>query len=237
MYFRYICYLEFCITCLVFLTSCGSDNVSDQKNVLSIDLQNDIISKLTNLSDRIDSIEKKIIDIDEEIFLCKIDSVKFDDFFKFESETNDTLYKIKDCIIQEKIVFNLKENKGYSRIMSGGHIFYVSFEDIQPYLDGFKVFFIIGNPFLSTFNNTKICVKWSTSPWKYYKDNNIKITTLSEMHDLWEKSRKMTQTTFLEGLKPGTWNRVEIILTPATLDEIEYVEFSMDISTVSLKND
>lgn len=94
---------------------------------------------------------------------------------------------------------------------------------MQPFLDGYKVILNLGNPTTATYRNFKLKVKWGKE-FDYEKDEP----------EEWRKSLKETEKRFLDELKPASWNKVELVLTPAKSEEIKYIELSMETDEVML---
>ena len=226
------------------LTSCNlesnkGDNLqgeSSSKNELMISHEN-LLFEIGKLTAKINDIEKKngvlenkIDEIEFDRIISELDFLKENEFLKFKEEINQR-------IIKSKAIFNLKKKQGFYLINSSGYTFCVSVENVQPYLDGFKVIFTIGNPSIADFSNPKIHITWNKDYWEYYQEQKSTNKKFSEVMDLWEKSQKQTEITILKDLRSGVWNRVEVLLTPATLDELEYVELSMETNTINLYKD
>jgi len=53
-------------------------------------------------------------------------------------------------------------------------------------------------------------------------------------YEAWEKSIREKETSFAETLNPGRWNKVELVISPAKADEIEYLELSMRTDVIGL---
>lgn len=228
----------------IFFTSCNFEsnsdirsNLEEQSNLRNElkNLQIDILSKITELNSKINLIEDKIHEIEIDIIVN--DFVKTDVFFEFTHQIRDEILEIQLALIDQKAVFNLKEKEGFSKINSGGHIFFISVENVQPYLEGFKVLFKIGNPQYVTYSDPKIKIKWNKDLLKYFKEKKSSDANYFDVFSAWEKSSKSKEISALKDLEPGVWNRFEILITPATLDEIEHVEFSMEVNKAAFYND
>jgi hypothetical protein len=112
--------------------------------------------------------------------------------------------------------------RSYTRITSKTGFFLVSCEDIQPYLDGYRVKLQIGNPYAVTFSGCQILAKWGA------KFDPQKMT-----YDDWQKGLKTKNFALTSDLRPATWNRVTITITPATPSDLKY--FSVGLKTDSVK--
>lgn len=245
MAIRYIFKLAIYSSLCVFATSCNTESdrsplanndLAKLKNELVL-LEENLLSKMGKLGEKIQAVNMKVDEFEDDRFKDSLNKMSLSDFLEFERETKDGFMKLQEEIVSSKVVFNLKEQEGFSKINSGGLIFCVSIAEVQPYLEGFKVIFELGNPFSSSFVNPKITIKWGLGPLKYYQENKSEENSILDLLDSWEKSLYQKKTTILKELKPGIWNRFEVIVSPAKLHEIEYVEFSFDISTVSFQRE
>jgi len=115
--------------------------------------------------------------------------------------------------------------KGYGRLNSNSGFFFVSCEDAQPYLDGYKVIMNIGNPTTATYNGFKLKVKWG----KQFVSKEMN-------YIVWQKSLKTAEKKFTDKLMPASWNKIELILSPAKPEEVRYIEFSIETDQILLYN-
>jgi hypothetical protein len=102
-------------------------------------------------------------------------------------------------------------NQFYPLRTNVGTIF-VSLKNVTPYLDGYKMNLQIGNPFSITLEGLTINATWSG---------------LSKA-----KTFETTKQIF-----PGKWNNVELILSPATANDVHYINVWMDVKRVVLRAD
>ena len=150
-----------------------------------------------------------------------------------EVESNaDAIFglEIRDTM-NETIVLD-SSTKGYNRIDTEYGYFLISLEEIKPYLDGYKLILDIGNPSTILFKGFKLNAKWgkayNKSDWIDGKDNE----NLSP-YGRYSKSLKVKSESFTKELKPGYWNRAELIISPAKANELGYLELSMETGAVS----
>lgn len=114
-------------------------------------------------------------------------------------------------------------SKEYQRIDTTSGFFLISLKDVKPYLDGQKIILDIGNPTSATYHGFKMNVKWGRK-FDSNKDN----------YDEWKKSLKEKDVSFTDELRPATWNRVELIVSPAPPEQLGYINLSMETDTISL---
>ena len=93
---------------------------------------------------------------------------------------------------------------------------------VEPYLNGYKIIFAIGNTTTATFNEFDLSVKWGTQEPEY-----------SDKWIVWFRSLQTKDEHFTEDLAPGRWTPVVMILVPAKANELAYLQLSMKTSTLS----
>jgi len=109
------------------------------------------------------------------------------------------------------------DSKGFQRLDSHLGSFYVSLLSIKEYADGYKVALRVGNPTLAEFADPTFIIEWgSRDIAEFLKSKNTKSETIKKT------------------LRPGSWNTVEIIIGPASKDQIGTISLKMEISSVSL---
>jgi hypothetical protein len=74
--------------------------------------------------------------------------------------------------------------------------------------------------------NSKITVRWK----KQYDFGKYTETSFDE----WTKSAQEKETSLTDVLDAGSWNNVELILAPATMEQLAIVTLSMSTETVRL---
>jgi len=57
-----------------------------------------------------------------------------------------------------------------------------------------------------------------------------------DSHEKWEKSLHSKDIIYTEELKRGVWNKIDMILTPASANELEYLLISIDSKSVLLNS-
>ncbi len=148
---------------------------------------------------------------------------------------------------------------GVQVMESSSESFLISLKEITPYLSGYKLRFSIGNTSSATYNNAKLKVNWNRSyqNWKNDKEYASKIKEYeSTLDEYWKKSRtpefsslkkpekpkrafwfeekKEKEFTLKNPLNPGSWNYIEVHVTPATLEQLDSVVVSIETSAISL---
>ncbi|MFH1552814.1 MAG: DUF3251 domain-containing protein [Candidatus Omnitrophota bacterium] len=123
----------------------------------------------------------------------------------------------KDVYLHKSIMIDPAE-KGFQKIETATGFFLVACESVEPYSDGYKLTLIIGNPSAVTYNGFILMVKWGK------KFDAGSTATLEE----WENSLKQKKHLFASNiLRPGAWNRAELDLSPATAEELGFIQLIM----------
>ena len=120
--------------------------------------------------------------------------------------------------------------KDFSTVKSDVGTFLVSCQGVEPYLEGYKVHLQIGNPMAMLVSNPKITVEWGAAlpkPGADIKDNN-------SAYQAWKTSLQQTSITLNSNLRPGFWNDVEIVVSPAKANELDHFMVSIQTDSVSL---
>jgi len=119
-------------------------------------------------------------------------------------------------------------SKGFQRLDTNCGTFWVMLDDIEPYPDGYKLVLSIGNPYYAIFSGMKTLTRWGPA-----FDGNVSEKDVSA-YEAWEKTLKEKEGTVTHALRPGTWNKMTVILAPAKQEDLAYVEFSMTVEQVKL---
>ena len=145
---------------------------------------------------------------------------------ELESRVNLAYLLLKDKQDRtDSVTLDLTEPT-YQRLDTDNGFFLISSEQATPYLNGYKVTLKIGNPLSVSFSGFKATVKWGkTYDYKQYT---------SESYDAWQKALQEKQISFADVLERGTWNKVELVLAPATAEQLGYVNVSLSTNTVRM---
>ena len=126
---------------------------------------------------------------------------------------------------KESVSLNLTE-KTYQRVDMDNGFLLVSVESAEPYLTGYKLHLRIGNPLQATYLGFKAKVKWSK------KYDYSKFTEAS--YQEWKAGVQEKEIDFVDSISSGSWNAVELILTPATAEQLGDVQLSIATDTIRL---
>lgn len=102
----------------------------------------------------------------------------------------------------------------------------ISVDNVSPYGDGYKVRLMVGNPNMVTFDGASLKVRWAEKPqWGAQGFNYAKWSTSVQ-----EKDVDIPNT-----LLPGTWNSVEVVLSPATASQTGYLAVTATLNKLELR--
>lgn len=127
--------------------------------------------------------------------------------------------------INESYAIFTPSSKGYVSLYANVGYFIVSLDSLKKYANGYRATFSIGNPNVMTFNGVKVQVQWGEA---YTKDKNL---------NDWINSLKSEEVDINKPLLPGIWNRVTVVLSPATANETGFISLSLVTNQVYLNPD
>jgi hypothetical protein len=116
-------------------------------------------------------------------------------------------------------------SKGFSSIHTGVGDLLVILESLKKYANGYQATFNIGNPNFVTYNGIKMLLKWGEA--------NQSDTNSSDSY----QSLKSVKVEINKRLLPGTWNKVTVVLSPATSDETGFIYLALELHQVMLNAD
>jgi hypothetical protein len=115
-------------------------------------------------------------------------------------------------------------HSSYQRLDTNNGFLLVSAEPAVPYLNGYKIVLNIGNPLSMSYSGVTAKIKWA----KYYDSNQFTPDSFAE----WQKSIQQKETSFPDVLEKGTWKKIELIVAPATAEQLGYLKLSINTKTV-----
>ncbi len=167
----------------------------------------------------------------EEVSLLK---VKYDDILIKLKNINSQLSYHEIKLQQNDVAYIIISDKGYTNLNSNFGIFFIRVEDIKPYANGYKLSLSIGNPYFIRFIDFKFSVEWGKE-FSQFSEDNSNATKLLRSYEDWKKSLNKKDISFTEILDSGCWTRVEIILSPASKNELGHIALSnLSINKISM---
>jgi hypothetical protein len=117
-------------------------------------------------------------------------------------------------------------HKEFQPIHTDLGVFLVSLRDISPYANGYKVRFNLGNPMQVNFVGVELELRWGPK-----RPSDFKTIKFSD----WNAQFKTSKQSLTQTLRAGAWNPVEVIIAPATAEQIGQIEINgITTKTVSL---
>jgi len=107
------------------------------------------------------------------------------------------------------------QDKGYGLLKTPYGTLLVSTENVEPYLDGYKIHLQIGNPMSAHFNGfSLICSSFQTS--NYFATVQTFTNAVTDQ------------------LTPGYWTPVDFILAPSDMDRVRNASVSVELNQINL---
>lgn len=129
----------------------------------------------------------------------------------------------------ERVEFS-PASTGYQTLTTSSGIFLVALEKVDPYANGHRLTFAIGNPQAIAYGGVQFEVKWGEPRPRAAETGEDYGAT----HAAWLRSLRQKSETSLKEIRPGSWNRITITVAPATAAEVGHVQLSMTIGNVSM---
>jgi hypothetical protein len=107
-------------------------------------------------------------------------------------------------------------DKSFSVVNTSLGKFLVSVEDVVPFANGTKLILSIGNPQAMTYSGLKLSFSW-TKPSAKDAETQKKELDIPNI------------------IIPGSWNKVEVVLSPAKADDIDNVSLAITPNVVRLQ--
>ena len=138
---------------------------------------------------------------------------------------NSSLSEVRVQLISQdyKTAYLSPDSDNFTRLDSSIASFFVSISKVSSYADGYKIQLNLGNPNYASFQHVKLNVTWG-------KRFDLKKYTFQEIQD----SKHSKEIALQKSLKPGSWNTTEVIIAPASKDEIGSIMISLDTPSVIL---
>jgi hypothetical protein len=163
------------------------------------------------ITNRVASLEQKVDDLQR-----RIGALEWDNMVGEWSRTN-------------KFVSLNFDDKGYQPVQTTIGQLLISSESATPYLDGYKIDFQIGNPQSVTYDGVTVTLKWGPPATRSTYTNQTTMTA-------WQNAQKTKIEKLPFQVLAGYWNNAEVIVTPATTEELRNLQISIETSSVSLRN-
>jgi outer membrane murein-binding lipoprotein Lpp len=142
-------------------------------------------------------------------------------------QIQNDLNQLSDKVTQvnKNYVLFSPSSKGYSTVYTDVGFLLVSLDSLTKYANGYRATFRIGNPSLVVYNGVKIQFQWGQA---YTKDRSVKE---------WLNSLKSDEIEINKSLLPGVWNKISVVLSPATASETGTIFLRITTSNIYLNTD
>ncbi len=102
----------------------------------------------------------------------------------------------------------------------------VALRDVKPYLNGQKLTIALGNPWFTSYSGAEFKLTWAKT---------LEFGKPDFDYEEWKKTKQEKTVKITNTLSSGSWNPVEIVLTPATPDQLGYLNLEINLDQLSLR--
>ena len=124
---------------------------------------------------------------------------------------------------EDSVTLDFTQNE-YQRLDTDNGFLLVSAEQAVPYLNGYKIPLKIANPLSVSYSGFTAKIRWA----KRYDTNQF----TNDSYAAWQKSIREKEMSFPDVLEKGTSKKVELIVVPATAEELGYLKLSVNTKKV-----
>ena len=161
---------------------------------------------------------------------CKDTNKQSEDIASLEKQVKELQEQL---VFQSLDLYTLKHaeaifspsSKGYALLNSNVGSFVVALDRITPYANGYKLMFRVGNPNLMRIESPVVTVRWGRALGDH------------ENYLDWEKTLKSQEVKVSNPLLPGVWNKVSLVISPATSEETGFIGLSLKVDEIILYQD
>ena len=159
-------------------------------------------SRLNALESRVTALETQLTEVDSKVSLADTRI----ELLEQENENNP----------RPRSASYAPNGKGYQTIHTDSGVFMVSLEDLKPYANGYKATFKFGNPQAIDFEDIEVGLRWGPAR----PADGFKTTKYPD----WQKQFQEATQKLAKRLRSGSWNTVELVLAPATAEQVGQIE-------------
>lgn len=145
------------------------------------------------------------------------------------------LFELQLTAVREKPATLSASKKEYDLAHTDMGSFPISVEKAEPYLDGHKITFSVGNPLSASLTGAKLTIKYGKRMPQFPTDAKGQFDFGTEVQskyqiekDLWEKSLKTMDVNVTGSVGAGSWTSVEAILSPTKAEEVAYLQVTLE---------
>ena len=142
----------------------------------------------------------------------------------FGSRENLLASRMNDKKDREDAVTLDVTHSSYQRLDTDNGFLLVSAEKAVPYLNGYKILVKVANPLSVSYSGLTAKINWATR----YDSNQF----TPDSWAAWQKSVQEKNSSFPDVLEKGAWKKIELIVAPATAEDLGYLKLSINTKTV-----
>jgi hypothetical protein len=125
---------------------------------------------------------------------------------------------------EDSVTLDLNQS-AFQRLNTNNGFLLVSAEKAVPYQNGYKIPLKIANPLSVSYAGLTAKIKWATR----YDTNQF----TNDSWAAWQKSVQEKETSFPDVLEKGASKKIELIVAPATAEQLGYLKLSINTKTVT----
>jgi uncharacterized coiled-coil protein SlyX len=142
---------------------------------------------------------------------------------QYSKELNNSVDQRLQAQNDEVVALNLAD-KGYRKVVTNSGLFLLSLQDVQRMDNGYRLGIHVGNPNFANYQGVTLKLTWGQK-W----DPNSIIP-----YNKWRNSLATANFVYDGPLNSGTWTEVLVNIIPAKINELEYIECSLDVGSIQL---
>jgi hypothetical protein len=151
------------------------------------------------------------------------------------SSINTSIFSLKYFPALKSTVTFSPDAEGFQPIETSVGNIYVMLEKIEPYANGHKVTFSVGNPYAADIINVKTKIAYGMPFNEFLKQFPTEEQYIGKAsYDTWQSSLRVTEKDIAEGLSARSWNLITFILAPSKPEEVGALRLTIEATGLSL---
>ena len=179
--------------------------------------------RITNIQSQVTKLDSHIAELQDQVTklatLTSNQNAAISYIWNQELLTVTNVSDLDSDIYQSRYAFSsapiAPQDKGYAFLKTPFGNLLVGTENVEPYLDGYKIHLKIGNPTNIRFNGFSLI--YST-----FSDSNVFATFHAITNNI------------TDDLVPGYWTPIDFVLAPATMEEVRNASVSVELNQLTL---
>jgi hypothetical protein len=170
----------------------------------------------------VSALQSQISEMRKELEFLRGEVKKYDSWFEGRDSLAQFYREKVDSVIKQSVTLDPSE-KGYGIITTNSGHFFVSLDNVEPFLDGYRIVLRIGNPYAITFRDVRINAAW-----------NKKFPSDISKYNEWAQTRRTQEFSESTELKPASWTTFRLALTETKPDQLGYLEIKLSTAGVRM---